>query len=119
MTRTAIENALQDLNALVLEGKLLDAFDKYYHDEVSMQENNLPPTVSKTVNREREIQFLSDVTEFRGAAVKNLAVGDGISYVTWSYDYTHKDWGVRQYEQVSVQQWKDGKIIHEQFIYAN
>jgi len=119
MTRSAIEDALQDLNALVKEGKLLDAFDKYYHEEVSMQENNLPPTVSKKANRQRELQFLADITEFRSAEVKGMAVGDGISYVTWNYDYTHKEWGVRQYEQVSVQQWKDGKIIHEQFVYAN
>jgi hypothetical protein len=119
MTRIQIEEALKDLNNLVLNGQALEAFDKYYHDEVSMQENHLPPTVSKAANREREIQFFNNITEFRGAEVKNLAVGDGISYVTWQYDYTHREWGVRNYTQVAVQQWKDGKIIHEQFIYSN
>jgi hypothetical protein len=39
--------------------------------------------------------------------------------VIWKYDYTHKEWGTRDYTQVSVQHWKDGKIIHEQFIYQN
>ena len=119
MTRTAIENALHDLNAMVLEGKMLDAFEKYYHEDVAMQENHLPPTFSKNANRVRELEFLGNITEFRGAEVKSIAVGDNISYVTWNYDYTHKEWGVRQYAQVSVQQWKDGKIIHEQFIYTN
>jgi hypothetical protein len=119
MTRIEIEKALQDLNNLVLNGKAMEAFDKYYHDQVSMQENQLPPTVSKAANREREIQFFNDVTQFRGAEVKGLAVGDGISYVTWHYDYTHRQWGVRNYTQVSIQRWKDGKIINEQFIYSN
>ncbi len=119
MTRSAIETALQDLNTMVTEGRLLAAFEKYYHDEVAMQENNLPPTVSKTANRQRELAFLGNVTDFRSAEVKGLAVGENISYVTWQYDYTHKEWGVRQYQQVSVQQWQDGKIIHEQFIYSN
>lgn len=117
MTRQEIEHSLNDLNSLVLEGKLLDAFEKYYHDDVAMQENNLPPTVSKEANREREIQFLNNISEFRGAAVKGLAIGDDISFVIWSYDYTHKEWGDRNYTQVSVQKWQDGKIIHEQFIY--
>ncbi len=119
MTRIEIENALQDLNSLVLAGKPMEAFEKYYHDDVSMQENNLPPTLSKAANRDREIQFFNDVTEFRGAEVKGLAIGDDISYVTWHYDYTHRQWGERNYTQVSVQHWKDGKIIYEQFIYSN
>jgi hypothetical protein len=119
MTRTEIERSLNDLNTLVLEGKMLDAFDKYYHDDVVMQENNLPPTVSKDENRKREIDFLNNISEFRGAQVKGMAVGDGISFVIWNYDYTHKEWGVRNYSQVSVQHWKEGKIINEQFLYSN
>jgi len=119
MTRLAIEAALKELNTLVMEGKLIDAFDKFYHEEVAMQENEQAPTVSKETNRRRELEFLDNITEFRRAAVKGMAIGDDISYVTWTYDYTHKEWGVRQYTQVSVQQWKDGKIIHEQFIYLN
>lgn len=117
MTRIEIENALLDLNQLVLSGKAIDAFDKYYHENVSMQENHLPPTVSKAANREREEAFFDNITEFRGAEVRGLAVGDDISYVTWHYDYTHREWGVRNYTQVSIQHWKDGKIIWEQFVY--
>ena len=119
MTRIEIENAIKDLNQLVLSGKALDAFEKYYHDDVSMQENHLEPTISKAANRDREVNFFNGITEFRNAKVKNLAVGDNVSYVTWEYDYTHREWGVRNYTQVSIQQWKDGKIIHEQFVYAN
>jgi len=119
MTPSQIEQSLQDLNRLVMEGQLLEAFDKYYHDDVVMQENHLPPTASKAANRGREIEFLDNVLEFRSATVKGMAAGDGISTVIWKYDYTHKEWGTRDYTQVSVQHWKDGKIIHEQFIYQN
>lgn len=119
MTHFEIENALHDLNSLVLKGKALEAFEKYYADDVAMQENHLPPTVTKAANRQREIEFYSDVTEFRSAEIKGLAIGNGISYVTWHYDYTHKQWGVRNYTQVSIQHWKEGKIIHEQFVYSN
>jgi hypothetical protein len=34
---------ITDLNDLVLRGKALEAFDKYYHDDVVMQENDNPP----------------------------------------------------------------------------
>ena len=110
---------ITDLNDLVLQGKALEAFEKYYHDDVQMQENNNEPVVGKKQNREREMEFLKNITEFRGASVKGHAVGDNISFVIWTYDYTHKEWGVRNYTQVSVQNWQDGKIIKEQFYYRD
>lgn len=119
MTRTEIEQSLKDLNTLVLEGKMLDAFEKYYHDDVVMQENELTPIAGKEVNRQREIEFLNNITDFRGAAVEGIAIGENLSSVIWKYDYSHKEWGDRNYTQVSVQHWKDGKIIKEQFIYNN
>ena len=110
---------IYDLNDLVLQGRALEAFEKYYHDEVIMQENENSPTIGKEVNRQREKEFFAAITEFRSAKPVKVTIGEGISMVQWVYDYTHKDWGVRNYSQVSVQEWKDGKIIREQFFYAN
>ena len=119
MKRTEIENSLNELNSLVLAGRTMDAFEKYYHPDVVMQENEFPPVISKDANRQRELEFLANLTDFRKAEVKGIGIGDGISFVIWNYDYTHKEWGVKNYSQVSIQQWKDGKIIREQFIYTN
>jgi hypothetical protein len=114
-----ISQKLNDLNNLVISGKLLEAFDRYYDDNVSMQENANAPVVGKKENYQREVEFLGNISEFRKAAVVDLAIGDNVSYVTWQYDYTHKEWGVRNYTQVSVQHWKDGRIVREQFFYGN
>lgn len=110
---------INHLNQLVLEGKALDAFDIYYDDEVVMQENEGMATVGKQANRKREIEFFANITEFRSAKILASAVTDNVSFVKWRYDYTHKEWGVRNYTQVSVQYWKAGKIIREQFFYGN
>lgn len=115
----SIKDKIQHLNQLVLEGKAMEAFDLYYDDEVIMQENQMPPTIGKEVNRQREIEFFKSIAEFRGATVLDLATGDDTTMVIWHYDYTHKDWGVRNYQQVSVQKWKEGKIVQEQFFYGN
>ena len=116
---TTLLEKISDLNDLVLQGKALEAFDKYYHDEVIMQENENAPTVGKPANRKREEEFFSSITEFRGAKPLKVTIGEGTTMVQWHYDYTHKDWGVRNYTQVSVQEWKDGRIVKEQFFYGN
>jgi hypothetical protein len=114
-----LKDKINELNKLVLEGKALEAFEKFYHDDVVMQENELTPTVGKEANRKREIEFFANITEFRSAEVKGVTIGTDLSTVIWSYDYTHKEWGKRKYTQASVQHWKDGKIIKEQFFYGN
>ncbi len=48
-----IRTAINDLNNKVLQGKALDAFEEYYAENVTMRENNDPPTVGKDANRKR------------------------------------------------------------------
>ncbi len=38
MTESQIQNSINDLNALVIGGNLMEAFEKYYHEEIEMQE---------------------------------------------------------------------------------
>lgn len=114
-----VKEKINHLNQLILEGKAMEGFELYYDDEVVMQENEFSPTVGKDANRERELDFFESITEFRGAKALDVAVGENVSYVKWHFDYTHQDWGVRNYTQVAVQHWKDGKIIKEQFFYGN
>ncbi len=73
-----IEGNVKDLNQMILEGKMLDAFEKHYADDVIMQDINMEPTVGKDANREREKKWLEGITDFRGAEVKNVAVGDNV-----------------------------------------
>jgi hypothetical protein len=115
----SIEEKINELNELVINGKLMVAFEKFYHEEVQMQENENLPVVGKNANRQRELEFLSNIEEFRSASVAAVAAANDVSFVIWTYDYTHKEWGVKKYTQVSVQKWKDGMIIHEQFFYNN
>ena len=114
-----IQTAVKNLNNKILQGKALEAFEEYYADNVVMQENNNNPTIGKDANRKREHDFFSAITEFRGAEVKNVIVGENVSIVEWFMDYTHSDWGVVKVNQVSVQEWQNGKIINERFYYPN
>ena len=114
----AIKSMVTELNEMVLQGKAMEAFEKFYADDVVMQENNNPPTVGKDANRKREEDFFGSITEFRGANVVDVAVNEDTAFIKWHFDYTHKDWGVRKYDQIAVQKWKNGKIVNETFYYG-
>ena len=113
-----IKAMVDDMNQMVLGGKILDAFEKYYADDVVMQDINMEPVVGKDANREREQKWISGITEFRCAEVKNVAVGDNVSMVEWFMDYSHNEYGDVKLMQVAVQTWRNDKIVKEVFYHA-
>ncbi len=55
----------EDVQAVIdgiLSGKILEAFESYYHDDVVMSENGAQERVGKDANREYEEQFGADET---------------------------------------------------------
>lgn len=114
-----LKKHVEELNSMILEGKIIDAFDKFYATDVKMQDNDHPERVGFDQNRAYELAFVEGLTEFRGAQVLNTVISDDLAAIEWWFDYTHKDYGVRNYKQLAVQRWKNGKIVEEKFYYNN
>ena len=114
-----IKKNVEKLNSMILEGKILEAFDHFYAEDVIMQDNDTEPRVGKMSCRKFEEDFVNNLTAFRGAEVKNIMVSEdaGVSVIEWDFDYSHREWGDRNYTQMAVQRWQNGKIISEKFIY--
>lgn len=116
---STIRENVDELNQMILQGKIMDAFEKFYADDVVMQDNETPVRVGKDVCRGFEETFVNGITDFRGAEVRNVMVSEdaGVSAVEMWMDYTHKEWGDKNVVQVAVQKWRDGKIVSEKFFY--
>jgi len=114
-----LKEKIEDLNQMILQGKNIDAFEKYYHKDVVMQENNQAPTVGKDSNREWEIQAMEMIEAYHSAEVKATAIGDNVTMTEWEMDLTYKGAPRSIMYQVSVQRWKEGPIIHERFYYPS
>ena len=104
-----------DLNRMILGGQALDAFEKYYADDVVMQENSEDPRVGKDFNRKYEEQFFGSIKEFHGAELRASAVGDGVSFSEWMFDVTFQDGNRVQIEQAVRRTWNGAKVTKERF----
>jgi len=107
----------QALNQQVLAGDIMGAYEKYYAEDVVMQENSAEPTLGKDANRERELQFVNSIAEFHGAAVLSSAANGDVSFSEWEMDVTFKGGGRYKLAQVAVRTWKDGQVVRERFYY--
>jgi hypothetical protein len=105
------------LNDLILSGKVLEAFEEFYADNVEMRENNEAPRVGKAANREYEQKFVSAIEAFHGVQVLASAAHGDVSFSEWHYDFTLKGVPRMTYNQVAVRRWKNGKVVDERFYY--
>lgn len=108
-----------ELNNMILTGKVMDGFEKFYAEDVTMQENTEPPAVGKEACRKREVDFFAAVEEFHSAKLLSSGVGEGgAAFGEWEYDITFKGTGRVTMNQVAVRRWKDGQIASERFYYS-
>lgn len=118
MTTTAQNNqaAVEDILSLMGQGKLLDAFEKYYGDDVTMHDPMAGLVKGKEVNREREIAFVNAIAEVHAFEVGPvMAAGDQTSY--WNrFEFSTTDGQRVDLEQIAWQKWSDGKIVEEYFL---
>lgn len=111
----SLQELENELNTMIQNGQALEAFEKFYADECVMQDQGFEPWKGKELNREREKDFFSKITDFRKGALIKTSVGEDVTMSIWQFDYTHAEWGVMDYEQVAVRHWVDGKIVLERF----
>ena len=116
---TNLERAT-DLYQLVGQGKLMDAFEKYYAENVVMEEPR-GTRQGKEACRVSEQQFLESVQEFHGMEIKAFAedANAGKVLIEVAMDMTFKGGPRMTMEQVSAQTWENGQIVHERFYYNN
>jgi ketosteroid isomerase-like protein len=119
VTYMSLIDTVNTLYGQIFSGKLLEAFDTFYADDVVMQENNEEATHGKAANREREVAFLGSIEAFHDAGISNLAVNEetGVAMIENWMDLTFKGGFRTKMAQVSVQTWKDGKVVNERFYY--
>jgi hypothetical protein len=108
--------ALAELNELIKQFRFAEALDKFYSDDVITCENENPPVIGLPAYRQAARVYIDNTTNY-SAELKDIFLNGNITAVLWHYRFDHKLWGKWDKVQLSVQRWKDGKIVHERHYY--
>ena len=101
---------------LVEQGRMLEAMTRYYGEHIAMQENTARPTVGFAENYARESAFYGSLTALKFTLVSVLVEGNR-AVINWVFDYTMADGKQYRMDEIAVQTWENGKIVHERYIY--
>ncbi|NNC82796.1 MAG: nuclear transport factor 2 family protein [Flavobacteriales bacterium] len=115
----SLKDKISEMYGMVGQGQSLEAFEKFYHDDVKMIECTGEVREGKEANREFQKNWYSQVDQVHDGGVRAVTADDeaGVTMVeTWT-DMSFKDGNRMKMEEVARQKWKDGKIIEERFYY--
>ncbi|HTK54330.1 MAG TPA: nuclear transport factor 2 family protein [Gemmatimonadaceae bacterium] len=112
----SIKPQVLDLIGLVENGQMLEAMNRYYAEDVAMQENVSPPTVGFAENYAREEAFYGSLAALKFNLVSVVVEGDRAA-INWVFDYTTAEGTQYRMDEIAIQTWRDGKVVHERYIY--
>jgi ketosteroid isomerase-like protein len=109
----------KDIYDMLAQGKMMDAFEKYYHKDIVMVEATGENRKGKDVNRTFQVEFMGMIKEMHGTGVRAITSNEkeATTMVESWMDVTMKDGTRNMMEEVAVQKWKDDQIVRERFYY--
>ena len=117
-SKETIHANVTELLDMLKQGQFVEAQEKFFHDDVVLQEGNSEPKQGKEfcINQEKEV--LAGVAEFIGYNATGFAVTEGTSFYEATMEYVEKSGNHVKVEQSVVTNWEDGKIVRERFYHA-
>ncbi|EAL72390.1 hypothetical protein DDB_G0270080 [Dictyostelium discoideum AX4] len=98
----------------IQDNKILEVFDKYYHDEIVMHEKgDSTNRVGKAANRKAEESFVNNATIHEAKLLKLLVDGNNTAYEMFM-DFTYGEHRIKK-NQWAVQQWSNDLVIKKEF----
>ena len=109
----------RDLYDMIGRGQMMEAFEKYYSDNVVVYEPTGETRKGKDAQRNALNDWNSAVEESHGGgygAITSDEDSNTSMVESWS-DVSFKGGGRMTMKEVAVQKWQDGQIVEERFYY--
>jgi ketosteroid isomerase-like protein len=111
------EPVLESFIALVESNAHVEAIERFYAEDASMQENFDPPRQGRDTLVASESAFLKLWQKIESHCVRP-AFHDGDKVVIrWTFEFTAPDGSKRAMDELAYQRWQGDKIVEERFYY--
>ena len=107
----------KEIFAMIEEGKLIEAIDKYYHKDVKIIADDGKQRNGIAQAKEYDSNLLKEIEEIYGGGILSIASDEQrpITIVEFWIDLKFKNGNKKKIEEVAVQHWEGEYIIKENF----
>ena len=110
-----IQESLEQMNSLISQGQIIEAVDRFFHDDIVTQEARSDLIEGKAQKRQGLVEFSNGIDAVRGITVHNNAVDGNTTYSEYTFKFDMKDGGKIDWHEVVSRKWAANKIVEERY----
>ena len=105
-------------NALVVQGQIVAATEKYFAEEAQTLDFDGTATQGKSEMVAKMEGFAGAIAEVKAIELKHWAVRQKVSFAEFIFNFIMKDGSEVYWHEIIRSEWEQGKIVHEQYFKA-
>lgn len=114
------KNQVQEMDALVSKGAIVDAVRNYFAEDATTSDYNQVATGNKAQMIEKMEGFVGSIAKVNGITHHNTIVDENRSASEFTFDFDMKDGSKILWHEVIRREWNnEGKVIAEEYFLAN
>lgn len=114
-----IRNQVQQMDALVAQGGIVDAVKNYFADEATTSDYNDVTTSGKQEMVQKMEGFLGAIAKVNGITLHHTIVDGNVSASEFTFDFDMKDNSKIYWHEIIRRIWNDeGKVVQEEYFNA-
>jgi len=102
--------------ATIERGEFLEALAEFYAEDMTAQENGLPPRVGRAAQQANEEAALKRMRFDTIRVVSHLVDGDRVA-INYVFEMTTNDGQRLRMDEIAYQLWRGESIVHERYFY--
>ncbi len=108
---------VQAFIAMVEQGKFVEAIERFYAPNASMQENSQPPRKGREALMAHERANMAAVAQVRALPVDSCLIDGDFVVIHWVFEFTRASGRVMRVDELTHQRWEGEQIVEERFFY--
>jgi SnoaL-like domain len=107
---------VEDFIRTIERGEFLEALPKFYAEDMTAQENNLPPRVGRAAQTANEEAALKRMRFDSIKVVSHLVDGDRVA-INYLFEMTTINGDQLRMDEIAYQLWRGDQILHERYFF--
>ena len=113
-----LNNLVQEMDALVSQGDMVNAIDKFFSDDAQTSDYSEVQTSGKSQMIEKMNGFLGAIANVNGITHHRTIVDGDASASEFTFDFDMKDGSKIYWHEIIRRVWSDGKVVQEEYFDA-
>ncbi len=110
-----LTDRVSEMDAMVSAGQIIDAVQKFFHDDARTFDSDDVTTANKGEMLEKMNGFVGAIRQVNAITFHRSMVDGDVSMSEFTFDFDMQDGGHVRWHEIISREWNDDKVVSERY----